>query len=164
MELTELLALLGLPEDATEEQIRAATKKEPAPSLSEVVPRSEYDALRARTERLEASAKAREEEQHKNEVEREIRGALQAGKITPASANFYRKTCATRQGLEDFREFLTSQAEIAPDTSRALKAESGESTSGGVPPHAMQLCQQMGLNPEIFAETYAELKEQGLIT
>jgi phage I-like protein len=136
----DLLALLGLDEKATKEQVIEATKalkaaKEAAavkdqelaqartqlaaaqaqPSLDKFVPRSDYDATLARVATLEQERDAGKAAAHKAQVDAEIASALKAGKITPATKDFYVAHCSTAEGLESFRGFVKNAATIAPD-------------------------------------------------
>ena len=81
--------------------------------------------LVARVESLEKKNAADKELAHKAQVDTEIAEAMKAGKITPATKEFYVQTCMTPAGLELFRSFVKAAAVIAPDNvaSAAVKVD-----------------------------------------
>lgn len=140
----ELLAALGLPEDATLEQAKnaiaklkgdlaTAANKAETPSLEKFVPRSDYDAAVTRAANAEQKMKDREAAELEKAVNAEIAAALKAGKITPATAEYHKAQCRQVGGLERFREFVKAAPVVAPDsgldgkaageTGKALNAE-----------------------------------------
>ena len=110
-----VLTALGLAETATEADAIAAvtslktakaTNAEAQPSLDKFVPRADYDAAVAKASNAEQKiadlAKARLDA----EIGIEIDGALKSGKITPATADFYKASCREEGGLARFRDFV----------------------------------------------------------
>lgn len=130
----ELLKLLGLEEKSTKEQVLAAaevmkakadkaekvetelaSERAKAPALKDFVPRADYDAALARVSAFEKKIEEDKQLAHKAAVDAEIEAAMKAGKIAPATKDFYVKTCSTAEGLEQFREFVKVSPTIAPD-------------------------------------------------
>lgn len=99
----ELDSLKGKLAD-TDKQL--ATARAAVPGLDKFVPRSDYDVVIARVKSLEESDAQQLAVAHQQQVETEIEAAARAGKITPQTADFYRKQCGTADGLKLFREFV----------------------------------------------------------
>ncbi|MDN5865739.1 MAG: phage protease, partial [Gammaproteobacteria bacterium] len=102
------------------------------PSLDKFVPRADYDAALNRASAAEHTLAERDEAQLKDEIETAINAALEAGKITPATADYHRAQCAFEGGLERFTAFVKAAPELAgasglegkrPDEGSALNAE-----------------------------------------
>lgn len=154
--MDKLLALLGLKEGATQEEIDAATKKfeakvaadeaaqkeaeqtaaklkaelaaEKAKStdINQVVPRAAFDEVKAEVASLREKQEADKKAAHQAAVDAAIAKALTDGKITPATKDFYTKTCASAEGLKSFVDFCAAAPAIAPDSG----------AQGGQPPPA----------------------------
>ena len=117
-----LLAALGLPETATEEQAIAATAQLKAtaqaanaekPNLAQFVPRADYDALGVRAVNAEQALATQKKTEHNKEVDAVIAAATQAGKITPATVDYHRAMCQDEAGLARFKEFVTAAPVVA---------------------------------------------------
>ena len=127
MNLAALISLLGLTSTASEADVMAeiaSNKKKadappPTADLSEFVPRADYDALKARTEELEAAevkrqelAQVAEEKRRVEKTEELLDRALKEKKITPASVDYHRQCCSTAEGLKNFEEFIGTAAPV----------------------------------------------------
>lgn len=115
--MKNLLKKLGLPETADEaaalnavqklkSDLAVATNRAETPSLDKFVPRGDYDQALARASNAEKSLAEREKADLETAVNQEIDAALKAGKITPATKDFYISTCQKQGGLDQFREFV----------------------------------------------------------
>lgn len=97
-----LLALLGLPETANEQEaITAATNLQHTAQaanserdLAQFVPRADYDALTQRATNAEQALASHHKAQHQSTVDAEIQAALTASKITPATQENHRAACS----------------------------------------------------------------------
>ncbi|MBA6065945.1 hypothetical protein H4C75_14380 [Pseudomonas mosselii] len=155
-----LLALFGLAESATEDQVVAAATnlKQTAQAanaeksdITRFIPRADYDRLEARATNAEQQLATLQKAEHNKAVDAEIQSALTTGKITPATADYYRATCSEQSGLERFREFVKAAPAVAdpsglgndqpPKTSTALNAEQ------------QAACAQLGLSQAEYAKT-----------
>ena len=123
-----ILKALDLAEDATGEQAAEAigklkTERDTAlnrtesPSLEKFVPRADYDAALERASNAEKTLDEHRAKAVESEIDGVIGEALEAGKITPATADYHRAQCRAEGGLERFREYVKA----AP----ALVGESG---------------------------------------
>lgn len=135
--LAKLRVLLGLPETATEEQclnhckeqhekLTTALNQAQNPPLTLFVPRSDYDSLLAKCANLEQSIAEGKKAELAKEVNAEIETALKAGKIVPATREYYEKQCNTAEGLAAFREFVKAAPAIAGPSGLDGKAAGGE--------------------------------------
>lgn len=160
-----LAAACGVTADASDEEIVAAlhqikrdvdtarANNAQQPPLDRYVPRADYDALAQRAANAEAALRERDKAAHDAAVAAEIDAALKAGKITPATVDYHRASCADQGGLERFRAFVAAAPVIAPDSAgiegaprdrgRALNAIERE------------VCQAMGLSEEQFQKARA---------
>lgn len=142
MDLAAILAALGLPATATEQQAVAAIQalkdakeqalnSERTPSLDKYVPRADYDATVQRAQNAEQQLKQRDQEQLQTAINAEIEAALNAGKITPATKAYHVAQCQQEGGLERFREFVKAAPSVTdpvlpqgqPGTTTALNSE-----------------------------------------
>ena len=131
----EILAALGLAEDATDEQVvtaintlkqerdsaeekarNSADSSSAPPSLEKFVPRADYDQAVQRAANAEAKVAEAEKQALDNEIEAEITKALEAGKITPATADYHRAQCKAEGGLERFKKYIEAAPEVARNT------------------------------------------------
>jgi ATP-dependent Clp protease protease subunit len=168
MDLAAIIALLGLAEGTTEEQALAAIgalkTPEPAraPSLTDAVPRADYDAMRAKMEALEAKQRADAKAAFEARVDGAIDAACKAGKVTPASRDYHRASCLARgeKGLEEFVAYVDAQPEIAGSAQmdRAEK-DHGGAVKGATSESERELCKTLGITPEQMAATRKEMAE-----
>lgn len=130
---------------------RAANAQQP--SLDRYVPRADYDALAQRAINAEQALRERERQAHEVEVAGAIEAALQAGKITPATVEYHRASCADRAGLERFRAFVAAAPVIAPD-SLGIEGQPGEQ-GRALNAIEREVCQALGLSVEQFQRARA---------
>ena len=115
--MKRLLDALGLAEAATEDQavaavsalrgeLATATNRAETPDLERFVPRADYDAAVARATNAEQQMADRAAAARNAEIETAVDEAVAAGKVTPATADYYRAMCRAEGGLEKFREFV----------------------------------------------------------
>lgn len=156
MSLKAILTALSLPETASEgEAVNAITSlnaRVATPDLAKYVPRADFEALQTRAANTEAALNAMRKADAEKAIDAELDSAIAAGKITPASRDYYKATCAVDGGLEKFRSFIAAQPVIvAPGSAGA---------GSGTPPGAQTvltaeqkaLCAQMGVKEETFLE------------
>ncbi|KTT00172.1 hypothetical protein NS376_16080 [Pseudomonas oryzihabitans] len=159
-----LLALLGLPETATEEQaVAAATQlkatataknSEQQPSLERYVPRADYDALSTRAANAEQALANHQKAQHAATVDAEIQAALTAGKITPATADYHRAACSEQGGLDRFRQFVAAAPAVGDPS--GLENRKPDTTATALNAEQMAVCTQFGMDPVAFAKSLSE--------
>lgn len=94
----------------------AAIKKKPAdqPTLDKFVPRADYEAVLARATTLEKTAADTAKAAKDAEIETLVTAAVKAGKITPATVDFYKSACRAEGGIESFKKFVGDAATITP--------------------------------------------------
>lgn len=120
---------LGLAADADDETIVTAVNQARAVNrpvdLTAYAPRSELETAVNRATAAETERDALKAEKIEAEIEAAINGALDAGKIIPASADQYRALCRT-QGVEQFTALAATLPVIAgaADSRAQAKVES----------------------------------------
>lgn len=114
---TRLREALGLPATATEDEIVAAVTNARAVNrpvdLTQYAPRTDLATAVNRAQAAEAERDALKKEKTDAEVEAAINGALDAGKIVPASAETYRALCREEGGLDRFKALVETLPVIA---------------------------------------------------
>lgn len=163
---------LGLGEAADAEAVAAAIdtikterdtalNRAEAPDLDKFVPRADHDAaLELATKRAANAETALAEEQRKAreaEVEAAITAALEAGKITPATADYHRAQCRVegegKSGLERFKEYVEAAPAVAGDSGLE-----GKRPGGGA---AKALNADEARIAAMFGNTAEDLKKHG---
>ncbi len=117
-----LLTALGLPATATEEQALAATAQLKATAqatntektnLEQFMPRADYDSVLLRATNAEQALADQKKTEHNKQVDALITSATQAGKITPATADYHRAACQDETGLARFKAFVDAAPVVA---------------------------------------------------
>lgn len=132
-----------------------AANREQAPSLDRYVPRGDYDAVLQRAANAEQALADRNQADHKAAVDAALDGALQAGKITPATVEYHRASCADAEGLARFRAFVQAAPAVAADSGLDKKRPAGTVTALNA--EQREVCRLLGI-PE--AEFIAELAKE----
>lgn len=154
-----LLALLGLPETATEEEaLAAATQLKTAQAanserqnIERFVPRADYDAVVQRATNAEQQLQTHKQEQHAQAVDAAIQEASEAGKITPATVEYHRASCNDQAGLDRFKAFVAA-APVVCDPSN-LGERKPEGTTTALNAEEQAVCDQFGIDPAEYAKT-----------
>ncbi|MGE4334537.1 MAG: phage protease [Pigmentiphaga sp.] len=155
--MKELLKRLGLDEGATEEaalnalaklqgDLVTAKNRAETPSLDKFVPRGDYDAALNRAANAEQKLAETQKAEFVKAVNAEVDAAVTAGKITPATADFYKATCADQTGLDRFREFVKAAPEIGGKS--GLEGKTPEQTGKALNAETAQVAKLFGLTPE----------------
>lgn len=132
-----LLAALGLAETATEAEgvaalttlkaghqtaLNAAQKAD----LTQYVPRAEFDRVQTALNGAQATISEGKKAALEAEIDAEIKAAMTAGKVAPASEKYFRAMCAQEGGLAQFREFVKTAVPVVDPAASAA--------GGGNPP------------------------------
>ncbi len=157
----ELFKKLGLPETATEAdaiakvgELQTAVNSQQV-SLATFVPREDYNLAVNRATELENQIKAAAKSAHDAESSAAIEAALKAGKISPATRDFYVATCASAEGLAQFKKFVEAQPSVfAPS---GLDQRSPDDAQGGVALNAdeRKIAEGMGIDLKAYAQIAA---------
>lgn len=165
MMLAELLALLNLPATASVEDaaraintmkadLQRATNAAAQPPLEKFVPRADYDAVVLRATNAETAVQTEAKRQHDAAADAEVDAAIKAGKVAPATKDFYRATCSTKEGLESFRSFIKG-APVVVSTKESVTGSAPEGNAGadGLTDSQRAICAKTGITPEQFLES-----------
>lgn len=173
MDREKLIAALGLPADASDDDILAAVSAgKTTATVGEMVPRADVEALRSENARLKAEAKAEAERREKEEreafdfdVETAVDAAVSSGKIPPASAEYHKKTCkaAGRKGLADFRAYIDSAPRVINDSqTRDAETRNGKLGSPAASlgsDDAKKMCKMLGISAQDLADAAKDIRE-----
>lgn len=157
--LKALLAALALPETATQDQalsaistlrndLATAANRAENPSLTKFVPRSDYDAALARAANAEQAIKTIQEEKLEGEIETAINGALAAGKITPATAEYHKAQCRQEGGLQRFADFCKAAPAIGDPS--GLDNKKPPASDQALNSDERAICERLGVTEEEY--------------
>ena len=161
-DLKKIIAALGLAEDADTEQIlnaitklkgdlaRAINRAE-TPDLAKFVPRGDYDQAMARAANAEQALAEDKKERLHAEIEAEIKAALSAGKITPATVEYHKASCQQEGGLERFREFVKAAPVLAGDS--GLDGKVPDSDGKALNAEERRMCELLGVDEKVYLKT-----------
>lgn len=120
-----------------------ARNKAENPSLDDFVPRADHDVALNKVAEFETAEATRKDEA----ITQAIDTAIEAGKITPASRDFYTASCKAEGGLEAFNSFIEAAPKIAPN------AELDDPTAQNktkLTPEETAVCKALGQTEEEF--------------
>lgn len=158
-----IVASLGLSEDASDDAVAQAINtlkkdKDTAtalnaanqPNLERFVPRGDYDAMQTRATNAEQALKTRDKTDHDAAVDATIKGALQAGKITPATEDYHRAACSDTRGLERFKAFVGAAPAVGDPSNLDGKKPTGAVTALNA--EQKEACRLLGMSEADFAK------------
>ena len=173
MDIKEILKALGLSGDATTEQAveaiealkaerdsaeEKARNSAQSPSLEKFVPRADYDAALKLAKEKATNAETKLAEHEAQALEAEIEGAitvaLEAGKITPATADYHRAQCKAEGGLERFRKYAAAAPEVAANSGLDNKSPGGDKATA-LNADEKRIAEMFGNSAEELAKTAA---------
>lgn len=163
-----LCTKLGLPEDATPEQINEkagelALNARKA-SGNDFVPKAELETALNRAKAAEEKLKAEELKAFNARVEAALDKHQKAGKFPPASREFYKANCTTEQGLEALEAEMTKRPALVPtdDTSAedtARNQRQGDPAQRALTDNERAICARMGVTEEEYRKELAREAE-----
>lgn len=127
MDLKKLAQALGLPENASFEDVLAATNQMKSehqtalnqaqnPSLDKFVPRADYATMEQRALNAEQSLADNQAKAMNTEIEQTIDQALKDGKIAPSTVDYHKAACQQEGGLERFKDYVQRAPVIADES------------------------------------------------
>lgn len=152
---TRLREALGLAADAGDDAIVAAVNTARAVNrtadLTLYAPRAELETAVNRATAAETERDTLKAEKTNAEIETAITGALDAGKIVPASADHYRALCRTEGGLAQFNTLAATLPVIAGAADSRAKAKIETVTGGSkLTDDERAVCRAMGMSEADF--------------
>lgn len=160
---TAVLTALGLAEGATEEQavaaanrlksdLATATNRAESPPLERFVPRQQYDAALQRATNAETKLTEATQAQAQKEIDDAISAALAAGKITPATRDYFAAQCKQEGGLKAFQDFVAAAPVIVSGTA-AVNGKPPAGDNAKLDDQQLAICQSMGIDPDKYAKS-----------
>ena len=119
---------LGLPEQATPAQAVTAInslRSAATPALDKFVPRADYDTAINRAQTAETTLRERDQATKQAAIDAAIDGALKTGKITPATVEYHKASCAAEGGLERFNAFVAAAPAVGDESGLTGRAVPG---------------------------------------
>ncbi len=168
-DLKDIAKALGLGEDAGKDDVVKAINSQAAsltdaqkaakaaPALDQFVPRETYDKALNRAVTAEGKLTEQETVSRDTAITAAIDAALTAGKITPATKDYYTQSCRAAGGLEAFQKFVGDAPEIAGD---APKGEAKGGKPGTLDAEQKAACRALGIGEEAFLKTLEAQKEE----
>lgn len=161
--LKALLAALGLPETGTEQDavtkigelktdLATATNRAENPSLEKFVPRADYDQALARATNAEQALAEEKKQKLDGEIETAVNQALTDGKITPATADYYKAQCRQEGGLEAFKKFCEA-APVIGDPSNLDGKDPANGAGTALNAAEKEVCERMGVSEDEYRKT-----------
>lgn len=174
----ELLRLLGLDEKAGNAAAIAAinalqtqvsdvkreleTARNAAPPADQYVPMAQYQHVLDRATTAETALTAQRESDLESAINTAVEAAIEAGKIAPASREFYVSSCQQEGGLERFKQFIESAPKVIADESGLGGKETPDTAiNHTLSPEDKAICQTMGLDETEYLKTKQELAAVG---
>lgn len=107
-------ALVTAEAAATKLKAELAAAQTAASNLTNVVPRADFDAVRAELTAVKDGLAAEKKAAFQKEVAAVIAKASSEGKIAPASVEHHTATCTTQEALDSFKKYVEAAPVIAP--------------------------------------------------
>lgn len=143
---------LGLPEQATTDQavtaINSLRTSAANPSMEHFVPKAQYDVALNRATAAEQKLHDHAAAQVEVAINAAVEDAVKAGKITPATVDYYKAQCATEGGLERFKKFIEAQPVIAAATDLGNRQAPGAEGGKALNAATMNVAALMGVSEE----------------
>ena len=168
--LKEIAAALGLPEAATVGECVmgiAALKAEKAvavnaaatPDLTRFVPRADLETALNRATTAEAALAAVKTADAETAITRAVDEAIRAGKVAPASKDYYLAACRAEGGLDRFRAHVAGlPSHFAPSGLDKRDPEAGTGAPAALNAEERAVCRAMGIPEDKFAAHLAARK------
>jgi phage I-like protein len=156
---TRLREALGLAADAGDDAIVTAVTNAQnqaravnrSVDLTQYAPRADLQTAVNRATAAEAERDTLKAEKTDAEIEAAITGALDAGKIVPASADTYRAMCRTDGGLAQFQALAATLPVIAGAADSRAKAKIEDKAGGSkLTDEERAVCRAMGVSEDAF--------------
>jgi hypothetical protein len=162
----KLLAALGLSETATMEQAlnaietlklekQTALNGAQTPDPVKFVPRADYELAMNRAKTAEDKLSEQGKAEHGKAVNAAVDGAIAAGKIAPASKDYYIATCQDAAGLERFKKFADAAPAVIDPKSPLKEKQPAATNQGELTADELALCSRMMIAPEEFKKARA---------
>ncbi|GAB7082358.1 phage protease [Megalodesulfovibrio paquesii] len=161
-DIAAITAVLGLPATAGPQEVVTAInsiKASAMPDLTRYVPRADYDAAAQRAANAEAKLAGIEQQAKEAAIEAAIGEALKAGKIVPATADFYRASCRQDGGLEAFRAFCAVAPAIGTPSAATGAPPEGAAPTLDAPARAV--CAALGIAEADYAKALHTTSAEG---
>lgn len=179
LDIAKLKAALGLADDASDDAILEAAKSGVAANtelqsvkgqletakaanrsgvdLTSYAPRADLETAVNRANTAETKLKELEAKGRDAEIDAAIAGAMDAGKVIPASEDMYRAMCREEGGLERFKKLAeTLPVIVGAAEQRALNRKVEDAKGSGLTDEEKAVCRQLGQSEDDFLKAKQE--------
>jgi phage I-like protein len=143
---------------STEQEL--ANARSANPSLDKFVPRSDHDAVVAKCKALEKEKGDVEKAAFQKEVDVEIDAAMKAGKVTPATKDFYVAACSTKEGLDKFKEFVKAATSIGNPSRLETDPPPVPTSDARMSAEEEKIAASFGMTREDYLKGRASMKQE----
>lgn len=169
MSLIAICRALGIPEagdeaacitaiDKLKVERQTALNQAQFPDRAKFVPVEEHNVALNAKQAAETELQTLKTGQRETEITATVDQALAAGKIVPATKDYYLAMCRAEGGLEQFKKFVEAQPVIGEPTHTGKKPEGAGTGAHGLTESQLAICSSMGMDPKTYAEELKALK------
>ena len=163
-QLKALCKKLGLAAEASAEAILAAIdtlvddkakalNAAERPALDKFVPRADFDKLKGERDDAVKALNTIQAEAREAEITSAVDEAVKAGKVAPASKEFYLAVCRKDGGLDEFKRFVAAAPSITAPTDLDKRPLAG--AAGGLTAEEKAVCRAMGIAEDAYEKARA---------
>ena len=132
--------------------LKAKADTPAAPDFAQYAPRADLDAAINRANTAEAKLATLQKEGEDAAINAALDQAIEDGKITPGSREFYEAGCRADGGLERFQKFANQAPAIAEDGDEG-KATAANSKRGQMTDEETAVCRATGVSTEDYLKS-----------
>ncbi len=125
------------------------------PPLEKFVPRADYDKIKGDLETANNAIKAATEAKREADITSAVDEAVKAGKVAPASRDYYLAQCRKDGGLDEFKAFVAAAPVLTGVSGLDDKRASNTGGKGELTAEEKAVCAAMGLTEEAFKKAAA---------
>jgi len=165
--LPSICLALGLNSEASESAVLSAINKFKetsalnSESLKTMMPKADYDVVLNRAEKAETELNSLKENSLKTRVSAVVDKAVEAGKIAPASKEYYATTCNSEEALKAFEDNILGKAPVVVTNSEETPdGEPDKKSDTELNAEEKDVATALGLNSEEALEYFGKVKKE----
>jgi phage I-like protein len=147
--ITTLQTKLGESELA----LSTARNTQATPDAAQYVPMAQYESVQARAAQAETALNAHTTAARDAAISTALDAAIAAGKIAPATRDFYAASCTQEGGLDRFTAFIEAAPKILADSGMDQRTPPA---GQGLTPEQKAMCVSLGIAEADYATSLAQ--------